>query len=81
MMNLKQAVVKRIDILCKEKGFAYNGLANICGITPSTIYSILDPKRKDIRLSTIKIICDGFEITLGAFFNVELFNDLEKEIQ
>ncbi len=67
MMNLKQAVVKRIDILCKEKDLLYNGLANICGITPSTIYSILDPKRKDIRLSTIKIICDGFEITLGAF--------------
>lgn len=80
-MNVKQATVKRIELLCKERGIAYNELANQCGITPSTIYSILDPKRKDIRLSTIKIICDGFEITLGAFFNVELFNDLEQEIQ
>ena len=79
-MNVKQATVKRIELLCKERGIAYNELANQCGITPSTIYSILDPKRKDIRLSTIKMICDGLEITLGDFFCTELFNGLEQEI-
>lgn len=80
-MNVKQATVKRIETLCKERGITYNGLANLCGVTPSTIYSILDLKRKDIKLSTIKIICDGLEITLGEFFNAELFDNLEQEIQ
>ena len=80
-MSVKEATVKRIKILCKERGIAYNELANICGVTPSTIYSVLDPKRKNITLPTIKKICDGFEITLGEFFTHPLFDLLEQEIQ
>lgn len=53
-MNAKDATAKRIDILCKERGIAYNELANICGLTPSTVYSIFDSTRKNITLSTIK---------------------------
>lgn len=45
-MNVKQAVARRIELLCKERGIAYNELANLCGVTPSTIYSIFDDKRK-----------------------------------
>ena len=71
-MNAKDATAKRIDILCKERGIAYNELANICGLTPSTVYSIFDSTRKNITLSTIKKICDGFEITLGEFFTHSL---------
>lgn len=68
-MNVKEAAAKRIEILCKERGIAYNELANLCDVTPSTIYSVLDPKRKNVTLSTIKKICDGFEITLSEFFS------------
>lgn len=80
-MNAKDATAKRIDILCKERGIAYNELANICGLTPSTVYSIFDSTRKNITLSTIKKICDGFEITLGEFFTHPLFDTLEQEIK
>ena len=80
-MNAKDATAKRIDILCKERGIAYNELANICGLTPSTVYSIFDSTRKNITLSTIKKICDGFEITLGEFFTQSLFDTLEQEIK
>lgn len=73
--------MKRIQSLCKERGIAYNELANLCGITPSTIYSVLDPKRKNITLSTVKKICDGLEITLGMFFSHPIFENLEQEIQ
>lgn len=80
-MNAKDATAKRINILCKERGIAYNDLANICGLTPSTVYSIFNPKRRNIKLSTIKKICDGFEITLGEFFTHPVFETLEQEIQ
>jgi len=80
-MNAKDATAKRIDILCKERGIAYNELANICGLTPSTVYSIFDSTRKNITLSTIKKICDGFEITLGEFFTHPFFDTLEQEIK
>lgn len=80
-MNVKEAEAKRIEILCKERGIAYNELANLCDVTPSTIYSVLDPKRKNVTLSTIKKICDGFEITLSEFFSTPLFDELGQEIQ
>lgn len=79
-MNVKEAAAKRIELICKERRIAYNGLANTCGITPSTIYSIFDPKRRDISLTTVKKICDGLEITLGEFFSHPLFDTLEQEI-
>lgn len=80
-MNVKEATVKRIELLCKERGMAYNELANLCGLTPSTIYSILDPTRKNITLSTIKKICDGLEITLSEFFSAPIFDALGQEIE
>lgn len=80
-MNVKQAAAKRIELLCKERGMAYNELANVCGVTPSNIYSIFDDTRKNITLSTVKKICDGFEISLGDFFTHPIFEMLEQEIQ
>ncbi|WP_101876539.1 helix-turn-helix domain-containing protein [Lachnoclostridium edouardi] len=80
-MTVKDATAKRIEQLCKERGIAYNELANICGITPSTIYSIMDSKRRDISLSTVKKICDGLELTLSDFFSSPLFDSLEQEIR
>ena len=80
-MNVKQAAAKRIELLCKERGMAYNELANVCGVTPSTINSIFDDTRKNITLSTVKKICDGFEISLGDFFTHPIFEMLEQEIQ
>lgn len=80
-MTVKDATAKRIEQLCKERGIAYNELANICGITPSTIYSIMDSKRRDISLSTVKKICDGLELTLSDFFSSPPFDSLEQEIR
>ena len=80
-MNVKQAAAKRIELLCKERGMAYNELANVCGVTPSTIYSIFDDTRKNITLTTVKKISDGFEISLGDFFTHPIFEMLEQEIQ
>ncbi|NBH72142.1 XRE family transcriptional regulator [Clostridiaceae bacterium] len=80
-MNVKDATAKRIELLCKERGITYNSLSNICGLTPSTVYSIFDPKRRCISLSTVKKICDGLEMTLGEFFSHSVFESLEQEIR
>lgn len=80
-MTVKEAAIKRIEGLCKERTMTYNELANLCGVTPSTIYSLMSPDRKNITLSTIKKICDGFEISIGEFFSAPIFSELEQEIQ
>ncbi len=79
-MTVKDAVVKRVQSLCGEKGITPNGLANISGVTPSTVYSLFDERRRDVSIITIKKLCDGLEITLGAFFSTPEFDSLEQEI-
>nr|WP_296077801.1 helix-turn-helix transcriptional regulator [uncultured Ruminococcus sp.] len=80
-MNVKDVVAERFKLLCKERGIKINELANISGVTPSTAYSMLDKKRRDISIITIKKFCDGLEITLGEFFSTEDFDNLEQEIK
>ena len=80
-MGTKEAIAKRIIQLCNERNIAVNELANISGISPSTVYSILNEKSQNPGAVTIKKLCDGLEITLGEFFSTPEFDDLEQEIK
>ena len=80
-VSVKEAVVKRFQQICKERNIKINELANISGVTPSTAYSMMDPKRHDISIVTIKKFCDGLNITLGEFFSAAEFDKLEQEIK
>ena len=77
-MKIKDAVAQRIIDLCKEKNIAINALGNISGVNPSTIYSILNTKSQNPGVVTLQKICDGLEISIRDFFDVELFDDIEK---
>lgn len=76
-MAVKDAVVA----LCQERGIKLNELATLAGVTPSTVYSMMDARRRDVSIVTIKKLCDGLEITLGTFFSAPEFEALEQEIQ
>ena len=80
-MNVKSAVVARFRELMAQRNMRPNELANVSGVTPSTVYSMLDGRRKELTINVIKKLCDGLEITLGEFFNVPLFDNLEQEIR
>ena len=60
---------------------AYNALAVLSGVTPSTVYSLLSDGYRDLSVVTLKKLCDGLEITLGEFFSTPEFDALEQEIQ
>ncbi len=79
-MGVKDAVARRFRALCVQRGIRINELANRSGVTPSTVYSMLDPKRREISITTIKKLCDGLDITLGEFFSAPEFDALEQEI-
>lgn len=81
MSAVKNAVVKRFKSICNERGIAANELANISGVTPSTVYSLFDDSRKNVSITTIKILCDGLDISLGEFFSSSEFYELEQEIE
>jgi DNA-binding Xre family transcriptional regulator len=80
-MNAKDAVVTRIKSICQQRNIKLNELANLSGITPSTVYSMTDSARRDISILTIKKLCDGLDITLTEFFNDPIFESLEQEIK
>ena len=80
-MSVKDAVAARFGQLCRERGIKYNELATLAGVTPSTVYSMMDPSRRDVSVITIKKLCDGLGITLGAFFSTPEFDALEQEIK
>ena len=80
-MDIKDLIVKRFNELCAEKNMTINELANISGVTPSTAYSMMDKRRRDISIRTIKKFCDGLEISLSEFFNTKEFENLEQEIK
>ena len=80
-MSTKEAIANRILQLCEERNIAINELASISGVSPSTVYSILNEKSKNPGAITLKKLCDGFEITLGEFFSTPDFDALEQEIK
>jgi len=80
-MTVKDAVVNRFLQLCSARNIRPNELAVLSGVTPSTVYSMMDSRRQNISITTIKKLCDGLEITLGEFFSTPEFDALEQEIQ
>ena len=80
-MRTKEAVAQRILELCRERNIAVNALANISGVSPSTIYSMLYQKSQNPGVVSIKKICDGLEITVRDFFDSPLFDETEQEIK
>jgi len=80
-MSAALAVRNRILQLCNEQDLTINKLATISALPPSSVKNILYGKSKDPKLTTIKKICDGFEITLGEFFSTPEFDALEQEIK
>lgn len=80
-MVTRDAVAERILELCKEKNITINGIANLSAIPPSTVKSIIYGVSKNPGIVTIKMLCDGFNISLTEFFDSNLFYNLEQEIK
>ena len=80
-MKTIEAVRHRILALCTERQISLNKLANLSGLSPSSLKNILYGKSQNPTIRTVKIICDGLGITLGDFFSTAEFNSLEQEIK
>lgn len=77
-MKLNDAIVKRINEICKEKNI------NICdaslkgGMSPSAIYDLVKGRTKCSKVITVKRFCEGADVTLAEFFSPEYFNDTDE---
>lgn len=80
-MTTYETVKNRIIKLCEEKRLTINKLATESGVAPSSVKNILYGKSKNPGIVTIKMLCDGFGISLNEFFDTDEFRDLEQEIK
>lgn len=80
-MDMIEAVRNRILVLCGENKITINKLANLAGLPPSSVKNILYGKSRNPKLATIKMLCDGLDMTLGEFFSTEEFDNLEQELK
>ncbi len=80
-MNTVGAIKNRILQLCEERGLTINRLADVSGLPPSSVKNILYGKSQNPKILTIKMICDGLDITLIEFFNTPEFASLEQELR
>ena len=81
MMTVKEAVVVRFEEILRSQNISANELANRAGVTPSSVYSMLDARRKEVSVNLVKKLCDGLDMSLGVFFSAKVFDELEQEIQ
>ena len=80
-MDTLTAVRNIILALCGERGININKLSTISALPPSSIKNILYGKSQNPKLLTIKMICDGLDITRGEFFSTPEFDALEQELK
>lgn len=80
-MDTYTAVKNRLLVLCEEKRMSIHKLAMESAVAPSTIKNILYGKSQNPGIVTLKMLCDGFGITLIEFFDTEEFKNLEQEIK
>ncbi len=80
-MDTYTLVKNRILCLCYEKRMTINKLATESGVAPSTIKNILYGKSQNPGIVTIKMLCDGLNISLIEFFDTEDFKSLEQELK
>ena len=79
--KVKDAVALRFKELCEERNISPNALAVRSGVTPSTVYSMLDSSQQSVTVPTVKKLCDGLGITRMDFFNTSIFTTIDQEIR
>lgn len=80
-MDTYTVVKNRILQLLGEKKMSIHKLAIEAAVPPSSIKNILYGKSVNPGIVTIKMLCDGFGITIAEFFDTEEFKSLEQEIR
>ncbi len=80
IMDMKTAVIYRLEELIRQKDITVNEAAIRSGVPPSTLKNILYGQSKNVGVVTIKKLCDGLEITIPEFFGDSIFAELEPEL-
>lgn len=79
-MGIQSVVVDRILQLCLDRSISVHALARLSAVPPSTLKNIINGHSQNTGIVTIKMLCDGLDISISDFFNTEDFIGLEQEL-
>jgi len=77
-MKMNDAIVRRIEEVCKEKRLHVCDASLKGGMSPSAIYDLFKGRTKCSKVITVKRFCEGAGITLKEFFDRPYFEDIEE---
>ena len=80
-MDTYTAVKNRILQLLGERKMSIHKLAMESAVPPSSIKNILYGKSVNPGIVTLKMLCDGFGVSLVEFFDTKEFKSLEQEVR
>ena len=78
-MKLNDAIVKRIDEICKQQNSNICDIALKGGMSPSAIYDLIKGRTKCSKVITVKRFCESADMTLSEFFDRDYFNELVED--
>ena len=73
-MKLEDAIILRIEELCKLKEMTKYELYKSSGVPQTTLTSIKKKRSQSVKAITLYWICEGFDISLEEFFSSPLFS-------
>ena len=81
MNDYSDIIINRITGLCEKRGFSINALANMSGVSQSTLDNIVNGRTLYPTVKTLHKIALAFSMTLSEFLDFPELNnyDFEKE--
>ena len=79
-MKLQRAVALRVSNLLIKNNMSRYALCKKVVMPEQTLKNIIDERNKDIQLSTIAKIADGFDMSIEEFFKDSLFDKNELDV-
>ena len=73
-MNLNRAFALKVSKLLSERNMSKYKLEKETGLTHSALRYIFNEVNVDVKFSTIVKVCNALKISLIEFFDDELFN-------
>ncbi len=74
-MDINQALVARIQQISQQKNISLCDMSLRGGLTPSTLYEIMNGRTKCPTVLTIYRLCQGAGITMAEFFDCDSFDE------
>ncbi len=74
-MTYADALAKRLLDICRERNISVNKLANLSGVTQSTIRDITTGESKNPKLKTLHKIAIGLGMTLSELLDFPELNE------